>query len=70
MFGVFSNHPDLRRILVTDSRAIPLRKDFPSADTSSAATTTITPSLVYEPVELAQEYRKFDLAAPWNSSQL
>lgn len=67
MFGVFFvNHPDLRRIL-TDYGfdGHPLRKDFPLSGYLECRYDDELARVVYEPVELAQEYRKFDLAAPW-----
>jgi len=67
MFGVFfSNHPDLRRIL-TDYGfdGHPLRKDFPLTGFYELRYDDEVCRVVQEPVELAQEFRKFDLAAPW-----
>jgi len=67
MFGVFfSNHPDLRRIL-TDYGfdGHPLRKDFPLSGYIEYRYDDEKKRVVQEPVELAQEFRKFDLTAPW-----
>eukprot|EP00088_Acartia_fossae_P003347 TRINITY_DN11408_c0_g1_i1.p1 TRINITY_DN11408_c0_g1~~TRINITY_DN11408_c0_g1_i1.p1 ORF type:complete len:268 (-),score=67.50 TRINITY_DN11408_c0_g1_i1:70-873(-) len=67
MFGVyFSNHPDLRRILTDYGfEGHPLRKDFPLSGYVECRYDDEVRRVVQEPVELAQEFRKFDLAAPW-----
>lgn len=67
MFGVFfTNHPDLRRILTDYGfQGHPLRKDFPLSGYVEYRYDDELQRVVQEPVELAQEYRKFDLAAPW-----
>merc|ERR1711872_503397 len=43
----------------------PLRKDFPLTGYYEVRYDDELQRIVQEPVELAQEYRKFDLAAPW-----
>ena len=67
MFGVyFTNHPDLRRILTDYGfEGHPLRKDFPLSGYVECRYDDEVRRVVQEPVELAQEFRKFDLAAPW-----
>jgi NADH dehydrogenase (ubiquinone) Fe-S protein 3 len=69
MFGVwFNNHPDLRRIL-TDYGfdGHPFRKDFPLTGYEEIRYDIESRRVVYEPTELAQEFRKFDLDTPWES---
>jgi len=67
MFGVyFTNHPDLRRILTDYGfEGHPLRKDFPLTGYVEHRYDDELRRIVQEPVELAQEFRKFDLATPW-----
>merc|ERR1712042_212205 len=67
LYGVyFANHPDLRRILTDYGfEGHPLRKDFPLSGYVECRYDDEVRRVVQEPVELAQEFRKFDLAAPW-----
>lgn len=67
MYGVFfSNHPDLRRILTDYGFAgHPFRKDFPLTGYVEVRYDDEVKRVVCEPLELAQEFRKFDLASPW-----
>ena len=67
MYGIsFSSHPDLRRIL-TDYKfeGYPLRKDFPLTGHKEVRYNEDKKKVVYEPVKLEQEYRKFDFESPW-----
>jgi len=67
MFGVaFSGQPDLRRIL-TDygCEGHPLRKDFPLTGHVEVRYDEDQKRVVYEPVKLTQEFRKFDFMSPW-----
>ncbi|EDV29799.1 NADH dehydrogenase [ubiquinone] iron-sulfur protein 3, mitochondrial [Trichoplax sp. H2] len=67
MYGVyFANHPDLRRIL-TDYGfdGHPQRKDFPLSGYTELRYDDELKRIVSEPVEFAQEFRKFDLETPW-----
>ncbi|KAK3862574.1 hypothetical protein Pcinc_031571 [Petrolisthes cinctipes] len=67
MYGVFfANHPDLRRILTDYGfEGHPFRKDFPLSGYVECRYDDEVKRVVVEPIELAQEFRKFDLAAPW-----
>lgn len=61
MFGIFFlNHNDLRRILTDYGfQGFPLRKDFPLTGFLELRQDDSRGSIVYEPVELAQELRFF-----------
>ena len=66
LFGVFfSNHPDLRRIL-TDYGfdGFPFRKDFPQTGFLEVRYDDTERHIVYEHLELAQEYRFFNFSSP------
>jgi len=67
MYGVFfSNHPDLRRILTDYGfEGHPFRKDFPLAGYYEVRYDDELKRVVQEPVEFAQEFRKFDFQSPW-----
>ncbi|KPP85628.1 MAG: NADH-quinone oxidoreductase subunit C [Rhodobacteraceae bacterium HLUCCO07] len=71
MFGIlFSGHPDLRRILTDYGfRGFPLRKDFPTTGYVELRYDEAQKRVVYEPVELVQEYRQFDFLSPWEGAQ-
>jgi NADH-quinone oxidoreductase subunit C len=68
MFGIlFHNNPDLRRILTDYGfEGHPLRKDFPLSGFAEVRYDDGDKRVVYEPLEIAQEYRNFYFNSPWN----
>jgi NADH-quinone oxidoreductase subunit C len=69
MYGVyFDGHPDLRRIL-TDYGfdGHPQRKDFPLTGYVELRYDEERKRVVYEPVKLMQDFRKFDFESPWEA---
>jgi NADH-quinone oxidoreductase subunit C len=71
LYGIlFSDHPDLRRILTDYGFAgHPLRKDFPLTGYVEVRYDDEKKRVVYEPVKLQQEFRNFDFLSPWEGTE-
>ncbi len=71
MYGMtFSDHPDLRRLLTDYGfTGHPLRKDFPMTGFVEVRWDEAQKRVVYEPVKLVQEFRKFDFLSPWEGAK-
>lgn len=71
LYGVwFADHPDLRRILTDYGfEGHPLRKDFPLTGFVELRWDDVQKRVVYEPVKLTQEFRRFDFLSPWEGAQ-
>ncbi|SDR08658.1 NADH-quinone oxidoreductase subunit C [Pseudovibrio sp. Tun.PSC04-5.I4] len=70
MYGIlFTGNPDLRRLL-TDYGfdGHPLRKDFPLTGYVEVRYDDTKKRVVYEPVQLTQEFRSFDFLSPWEGT--
>ena len=71
LFGIyFSDHPDLRRILTDYGfEGHPMRKDFPLTGFVEMRYDEAQKRVIYEPVQLTQEFRRFDFMSPWESAE-
>ena len=70
LYGVlFTGHPDLRRLLTDYGfEGHPLRKDFPLTGFVEVRYDDQEKRVLYEPVRLNQEFRKFDFLSPWEGA--
>src|SRR6185503_14805720 len=70
MYGVpFEGNPDLRRILTDYGfSGYPLRKDFPLTGYVEVRYDEELKRVVYQPVQLVQEFREFDFMSPWEGA--
>ena len=71
MFGIFFlDQKNITRLLTDYGfQGFPLRKDFPLTGFTESRYNVIQSRVVYENVELAQEYRVFDYLSPWENLQ-
>lgn len=69
LFGIFfTNHLDLRRILTDYGfSGFPLRKDFPLTGFLEVFYSDEQKRVIYQPVELSQEFRNFNYSSPWET---
>lgn len=67
LFGIyFAGNADLRRILTDYGfEGHPMRKDFPLTGYVELRYDEEQKRVVYEPVRLQQEFRRFDFLSPW-----
>lgn len=69
MYGVFFlNQENLTRLLTDYGfQGHPLRKDFPLSGFTESRYNVVKNRVVYENLELAQEYRTFEFLSPWET---
>jgi NADH-quinone oxidoreductase subunit C len=70
MYGVlFDGNTDLRRILTDYGfTGHPQRKDFPLSGYQELRYSEEHKRVMYEPVQLAQDFRSFDFMSPWEGA--
>lgn len=70
LYGIpFAGHSDMRRLLTDYGfEGHPLRKDFPTTGFVEVRYDDSAKRVVYEPVELRQEFRDFDFLSPWEGT--
>ena len=67
---LFDGNQDLRRILTDYGfRGHPQRKDFPLTGYVELRYSEDEKRVVYEPVQLAQDFRTFDFMSPWEGAE-
>jgi NADH-quinone oxidoreductase subunit C len=71
LYGIpFAGHSDLRRLLTDYGfEGHPLRKDFPLTGYVEVRYDDAVKRVVYEPVQLRQEFRNFDFLSPWEGPE-
>ena len=71
MYGVtFAGNPDLRRILTEYGfEGFPQRKDFPLTGHVELRYSEAEKRVIYEPVQLPQDFRSFDFLMPWEGPE-
>jgi len=71
LYGVgFAGNPDLRRILTDYGfEGYPQRKDFPLTGHVELRYSEAEKRVVYEPVQLPQDFRTFDFLMPWDGPE-
>ena len=70
MYGIFFfNQHNLTRLLTDYGfQGYPLRKDFPLSGFTESRYNVLKSRVVYDNIELAQEYRTFNFISPWENS--
>lgn len=71
LYGVvFAGNPDLRRILTDYGfEGFPMRKDFPLTGHVELRYSEAEKRVIYEPVDLPQDFRAFDFLMPWQGPE-